>query len=154
MLIIIESSAKRGLLVSMKERIDLDISKGLATKAKQHNILTESITSQKTSLATEKHEKRKKPARLDFSGVKEVIHLSSDYRIIDGDQAPTSNKGGLPTCSKSARPTSKSTELITTCPELVRLTFESARPTTPTAVVPASAQVSLSRLDFLGSSSR
>jgi hypothetical protein len=141
----------------MKERIDSDISKGSATKAKQHNMLTESITSQKTSLATEKYKKRKKPTRLDFSGVKGVIHLSSDYRIIDGDQAPTSNKGGLPACSKSARPTSKSTKLITTCPEPVRPTSQSARPTAPTVVVPASAQVSLadsqSLNDFLGSSS-
>jgi hypothetical protein len=55
--IIVESSAKRGLLVGMKERIDSDVSKGSATKAEQHNILFESITSQKTSLATEKHEK-------------------------------------------------------------------------------------------------
>jgi hypothetical protein len=43
-LITIESSAKRGLLVGMKERFDSDISKGSATKAKQHNILSESIT--------------------------------------------------------------------------------------------------------------
>jgi hypothetical protein len=57
-LIIIESSAKRGLLVGMKERFDSDVSKGLAIKAKQHNILSESITSQKTSLVTEKHGKR------------------------------------------------------------------------------------------------
>jgi len=92
--IIVESSAKRGLLVGMKERIDSDVSKGSATKAKQYNILSESITSQKTSLATEKHGKRQKLARLDFLGAKGVVHLSSDYRIIDGDQAPTSNKGG------------------------------------------------------------
>jgi hypothetical protein len=149
----------------MKERIDSDISKGLATKAKQHNILTKSITSQKTSLATEKYVKRKKPARLDFSGAKGVIHLSSDYHIIDGDQAPTSNKGGLPACSESAGPTSKSAKLITTCPEPARSTSqsarltasavcpESARPTsqsaratTPAIVVPASAQVGL--VDF------
>jgi hypothetical protein len=55
--ITVKSSAKRGLLVGMKERIDLDISKGSATKAEQHNILSKSITSQKTSLTTEKHEK-------------------------------------------------------------------------------------------------
>jgi hypothetical protein len=53
-----ESSVKRGLLVGIKERIDSNVSKGLATKAKQHNIFSESITSRKTSLATEKHEKR------------------------------------------------------------------------------------------------
>jgi len=52
--ITVESSAKRGLLVGMKERIDSDVSKGSATKAEQHNILSKSITSQKTSLATEK----------------------------------------------------------------------------------------------------
>jgi hypothetical protein len=38
----------------MKERIDLDVSKGSTTKAEQHNILFESITYQETSLATEK----------------------------------------------------------------------------------------------------
>ena len=78
----------------MKERIDSDVSKGSATKAEQHNILSESITSQKTSLATQKNGKRQKITRLDFSGAKGVVHLSNDYRIIDGDQAPTSNKGG------------------------------------------------------------
>jgi hypothetical protein len=45
-------------------------SKGSATKAEQHNNLSESITSQKTSLVIEKHRKRHKSARLDFSGVK------------------------------------------------------------------------------------
>jgi hypothetical protein len=90
--IIIESSAKRGLLVGMKEKIDSDISKGLATKAKQHNILSESITSQKISLATEKCGKCQKSTRLDFSGAKGAVYLSSDYHIIDADQAPISNK--------------------------------------------------------------
>jgi hypothetical protein len=80
----------------MKERIDSDVSKGSATKAKQHNIPFESITSRETSIAIEKHEKRKKIGRLDFSRDKGVVHLSSDYCINDGDQAPTSNKGGLP----------------------------------------------------------
>jgi hypothetical protein len=92
--ITIESSTKRALLVGMKERINLDISKGSAIKAEQHNILFESITYQETSFATEKHEKRKKIARLDFSGAKGVAHLSSDYYIIDGDQAPISKKEG------------------------------------------------------------
>ena len=88
----------------MKERIDSDRTKGLATKAEQHNILSESTTYQQTSLATEKHEKRKKIARLHFSGDKGVVHLSSDYRIIDGDQAPTSNKGGcLPAQNRLSR---------------------------------------------------
>jgi hypothetical protein len=41
----------------MKERFDLDVSKGSATKVEQHNILSESITSPKTSLVTEKHGK-------------------------------------------------------------------------------------------------
>jgi len=76
-----------------------------------------------------------KPARLNFLGAKGVIHLSSDYQIIDGDQAPTRSKGGLPTCLESAKPNSKSAELITACPE-------SARPTAPIVVVPSSAQVS------------
>jgi hypothetical protein len=49
--ITVESSAKRGLLVGMKERIDSDPSK-LAAKAEQHNISSESITSWETSLAT------------------------------------------------------------------------------------------------------
>ena len=59
-LITVESSAKRGLLMGIKERINLDRSKGSATKAEQRNILSESTTYQETSLATEKHEKRKK----------------------------------------------------------------------------------------------
>ena len=101
--------------MGMKEIIDSDVSKGSATKAEQYNILSESITSQKTSLATEKHGKRQKPARLDFSGAKGVVHLSNDYRIIDGDQAPTSNKGGLPACLESAEP-------IAVCLELARPT--------------------------------
>jgi hypothetical protein len=104
-LIIIESSTKIELLVGMKERFDSDVSKGLATKAEQHNILSESITSSKTSLVTEKHGKRQKSARLDFSGAKGVVHLSSDYYIIDGDQTPTSNKGELSACSELAEPT-------------------------------------------------
>ena len=133
-----------------KVRIVSDVSKGSATKAEQHNILFESITSQKTSLATKKHGKRQKPVRLDFSGAKGVVHLSSNYRIIDGDQAPTSNKGGLPAYSESARPTSKSVEPIVACPESARLTTSVAFPelarltsqsTKPTA--PASAQVGL-----------
>ena len=105
-LITIESSAERELLVGMNERIDSDRSKGSAIKAEQRNILSKSTTYQETSLATEKHEKRKKIAGLDFSGAKGVVHLSSDYYIIDGDQTPTSKKGGPPACSESARPTS------------------------------------------------
>ena len=105
-----------------KVRIDSDVSKGSATKAEQHNILSESITSQKTSLATEKHGKRQKIARLDFLGAKGVVHLSSDYRIIDGDQAPTSNKGGLLACLESTKPTLKSAESIAAFPELARPT--------------------------------
>jgi hypothetical protein len=71
--ITIKSSAKRGLLVGMKERFDSDVSKGLATKAEQHNILSESITSQKIILVIEKHEKRQKSTRLDFLGAKGVV---------------------------------------------------------------------------------
>ena len=117
-----------------KVRINSIATKCSATKARQHNILSESITSQKTSLAIEKHGKRQKPARLDFSRAKGVVHLSSNYRIIDGDQAPTSNKGGLPAYSESAEPTSKSVEPIVACPESARPTTsvafpESARPT-------------------------
>jgi hypothetical protein len=124
------------------------------------------VTSQETSLAIEKHEKRKKIARLDFSGAKGVVHLSSDYYIIDGNQTPTSNKGGLPTFSKSAELTSKSAKPIaacsesarstsqsarpiasTACPESARPTSQLARPTASTAIVPASAQVGLA--DFI-----
>ena len=115
-LITIESSAERELLVGMNERIDSDRSKGLTTKADQRNILSKSTTYQETSLATETNEKRKKIARLDFLGDKGVVHLSSDYRIIDGDQAPTSNKGGLPSYSESGEPTSKLSEPIAVKP--------------------------------------
>jgi hypothetical protein len=131
--ITIESSAKRGLLVGMKERFDSDVSKGLATKAKQHNILSESIISQKISLVTKKHGKRQKSARLDFSGAKGVIHLSSDYYIIDGDQAPISNKGGLSACSESAKPTLKSAKLTPACSMSARPTFQSTKPPLPLA---------------------
>ena len=106
--------------MDMKEIIDSDVSKGSATKAEQYNILSESIISQKTSLATEKHGKRQKPARLDFSGVKGVVHLSSDFRISDGDEAPTSNKGGLPAYSELAELTSKLARPIVVCPESAR----------------------------------
>jgi hypothetical protein len=122
--IIIESSAKRGLLVRMKERIDSNISKGSATKAKQHNILSKSITYQKISLATEKYGKCQKPARLDFSGAKGVIHLSCDYRIIDRDQAPTSNKEGLPAYSELAEPTLKSAEPTPICSKSAKPTVQ------------------------------
>ena len=102
--ITVESSAKRELLVGMKEGIDSDVSKGSAIKAEQHNILSESITYQETSLATEKHEKRTKIARLDFLGAKGVVHLSSDYRIIDGDQTPKVRKEGcLPAQNRLSR---------------------------------------------------
>jgi hypothetical protein len=69
-----------------KVRIDSVVTKYSATKAKQHNILSESITSQKTSLAIEKHGKHKKPTKLDFSRAKGVVFLSSDYHIIDDPQ--------------------------------------------------------------------
>ena len=69
---------------------------------------------------------------LDFSGAKGVVYLSSDYYIIDGDQAPTNKKEVLPACSESAKTTSKSAEPTATCPK-------SARPTAST-VCPASAR--------------
>ena len=78
------------------------------------------------------------------------MHLSSVCRIIDGDQAPTSNKGRLLACLESVEPASKSAEPIAACPESARPTAsaafpESARPTSqsakPTAL--ASAQVGL-----------
>ena len=87
-----------------KVKIDSAVSKGSAIKAEQHNILSESITYQETSLATEKHEKRTKIARLDFLGAKGVVHLSSDYRIIDGDQTPKVRKEGyLPAQNRLSR---------------------------------------------------
>jgi hypothetical protein len=43
---------------------------------------------QKASLTTEKHEKRQKSARLDFSGAKGPVYLSSDYYVISEDQVP------------------------------------------------------------------
>jgi hypothetical protein len=113
-----------------------------------------SITSSKTSLVTEKHGKWQKSARLDFLGAKGVVHLFSDYYIIDGDQAPTSNKGGLsaylesaepakptPAYSKSAKPASQSAKPTapTTYSESARLIFQSARPTT-SAACPESAK--------------
>jgi hypothetical protein len=84
-------------------------------------------------------------ARLDFSGAKGIVYLSSDYRIIDEDQTPTNKKGGLPACSKSTELTLKSAKPTATCHELARLTSQSARATTP---VLASAQVSLAVLTF------
>jgi hypothetical protein len=113
----------------MKERIDSNISKGSATKAKQHNILSKSITYQKISLATEKYGKCQKPARLDFSGAKGVIHLSCDYRIIDRDQASTINKEGLPAYSELAKPTLKSAEPTPIFSKSAKPTVQSARPT-------------------------
>jgi hypothetical protein len=98
--ITIRSSAKQGLL----GRIDSDMSESSAFKAKQHNITSGSITSQETSLATEKHGKHKKSARLDFSGVKGTIYLSSDYCIINEDQVPKSKKEVVDSV-ESAQPT-------------------------------------------------
>jgi hypothetical protein len=106
----------------MKERFDSDVGKGSSTKAEQHNILFKSIISQKISLVTEKHEKQQKSTRLDFSGVKGIVYLSSDYHIIDGDQAPTSNKRGSSACSESAKPTLKSAKPTPTCSKSARLT--------------------------------
>jgi hypothetical protein len=117
----------------MKERFDSDVSKGLATKAEQHNILSESITSLKTSLVTEKHGKRQKSARLDFSGAKGVVHLSSDYYIIDKDQAPTSNKGGLSTCSESVEQTFKSAKPTPAYSKSAKPASQLAKPTAPIA---------------------
>jgi hypothetical protein len=105
----------------------------LATKAEQHNILSKSITSSKTSLVTEKHWKWQKSVRLDFSWAKGVVHLSSDYYIIDGDQAPTSNKGRLSACSESAEPTLKSAKPTPAYSKSAKPAFQLAKPTAPTA---------------------
>jgi hypothetical protein len=86
-----------------------------------------------TIIPPEKHGKRQKSARLDFLGAKGVVHLSSDYYIIDGDQTPTSNKGGLSACLELAEPTLKSAKPTPACSKSARPTSESARPTAPTA---------------------
>jgi hypothetical protein len=117
----------------MKERFNSDVSKGSATKAEQHNILFESIISQKTSFVTEKHGKRQKSVRLDFLGTKGVVYLSSDYHIINGDQAPTSNKEGFSACSESVEPTLKSAELTPACSKSARLASQLAKPTASVA---------------------
>lgn len=66
-----------------KERVDLDISECLVDKTKQNNIHSELVLFEETSLVVAKHGNHKKLARLDFSGAKGVVHLSSDYHIID-----------------------------------------------------------------------
>jgi hypothetical protein len=115
-----------------------------------------------TTIPPEKHEKRQKSTRLDFLGAKGVIHLSSDYRIIDGDQAPINNKEGLPACSELAEPTLKSAKPTPTSFKSARSTFQSARPTASTAcpesarlpsqsvkpTAPASAQVGLANFEL------
>jgi hypothetical protein len=83
-----------------------------------------------TTIPPEKHGKQQKSARLDFLGAKGAIHLSSDYYIIDGDQAPTSNKEELSACSELAKPTLKSPKLTPACSMSARPTFQSAKPTT------------------------
>jgi hypothetical protein len=78
---------------------------------------------QKASLTTEKHEKRQKSARLDFSGAKGPVYLSSDYYVISEDQVPKKKNEALPACSKSAKPTSQSARPTAhaACPELTGL---------------------------------
>jgi hypothetical protein len=58
------------------------ISKSSAMSMKKEAIPSKSIISQRTSLATKKHEKHKKTTRLDFSSAQGVIHLSNDYHNI------------------------------------------------------------------------
>jgi hypothetical protein len=58
------------LLWGIIGRFDSDVSKGLATKAEQHNILSESITSQKISLVTEKHGNDRNQLDLIFEELK------------------------------------------------------------------------------------
>jgi hypothetical protein len=83
-----------------------------------------------TTIPHEKHEKRHKSARLNFSRAKEVVYLSSDYYIIDEDQTPTSEKGRLPAYPESAEPTLKSVEPTPACSKTARLTSQLAKPTT------------------------
>ena len=100
-----------------------------------------------------------------FSGAKGVVYLSSDYYIIDGDQAPTDQKEGLLACSKSAKPTiqlakpaasAANSESARPAPQSAKPTapgtfLESARPT-PMSVKPttpaASAQVGLADIEL------
>jgi inhibitor of KinA sporulation pathway (predicted exonuclease) len=63
---------------------------------------------QKASQTIEKHGKHHKSARLDFSGAKGPVYLSSDYYVISEDQVPAKKNEALPACSKSAKPTSQS----------------------------------------------
>ena len=65
-----------------KEKVGSDINECSAIRTKQHNIHSKQISSQETSLAVEKRGKHKKLARLDFSGPKEVVYLSSDYCVV------------------------------------------------------------------------
>jgi hypothetical protein len=58
----------------------------MTDKTKQNKTHSKSITSQETSLVVKKHGKRKKLARPDFSGVKGVVYLSSDYQLIHEPQ--------------------------------------------------------------------
>ena len=102
--IAVESSAKRELLVGMKEIIDSDISKGSAIKAEQYNILSESITSQKTSLATKKYGKRQKPARLDFSGAKGLYtYLVITASLMEIKPLRATKEGCLPAKNRLSR---------------------------------------------------
>jgi hypothetical protein len=58
----------------------------MAGKTKQNKTHSKSITSQEASLVVKKHGKCKKLARPDFSGVKGVVYLSSDYQLIHEPQ--------------------------------------------------------------------
>jgi hypothetical protein len=101
-LITCESSAlskkKEASPISMlsKVKIDSDVSKYLATKAEQHNIPFESITSQETSVATEKHGKGKKPCRLDFLELKGLhIYLVITTSLMEIKPLQARKKGCL-----------------------------------------------------------
>jgi hypothetical protein len=106
------------------------------------------LDSQKASLTTEKHEKHQKSARLDFSGAKGPVYLSSDYYVISEDQVPAKKNEALPACSKVARPTAHAACPVSARPTTRAASHESARLTlmpTKSSASTASAQIGLSR---------
>ena len=88
MAIVVQREREKALLAdtSGKEKVDSDISECSADKTKQNNIHSESIPSQETSLVVAKHGKRKKLARLDFSGAKGLVYLFNDYHVVHDPQ--------------------------------------------------------------------
>jgi hypothetical protein len=81
----------------MKERFDSDVSKGSATKAEQHNILSESITSSKTSLVTEKQGNDRNQLDLIFQELKGLyIYLVITTSLMEIKPLQATKEGCLP----------------------------------------------------------